>query len=63
MTNYWAGSEDEERQAWERKVRAGGKQYPCPTCKAENALTRHEHNKGYQCDACAAKAEAGIEGY
>ena len=52
-----------ERHAYNRRRAAGGKRYTCPTCLVPNSLTRHEHAQGYQCDACADKAEAGIDGY
>jgi len=29
----------------------------CPTCGAENVLTRADVRKGYQCDSCADMAE------
>ena len=29
----------------------------CPTCGAENVLTREDALLGYQCDACADRAE------
>lgn len=32
---------------------------PCPTCKAENVLTPADRARGYQCDACAVRAERG----
>lgn len=31
----------------------------CPTCGAENVLTRIDMQRGYQCDACADRAERG----
>jgi hypothetical protein len=36
---------------------------PCPTCKAPDRLTRADKAKGYQCDACADRAESGMDGY
>ena len=33
--------------------------YPCPTCGAEDRLTRKDVELGYQCDACADRDEAG----
>lgn len=30
---------------------------PCPTCKAPNRLTPKDVARGYQCDACADRAE------
>ena len=32
---------------------------PCPTCGEQNALTPAERKRGYQCDACAERAEGG----
>jgi len=31
--------------------------YPCPTCKRPNKLTAQDKARGYQCDACADRAE------
>ena len=52
-------SEDEGaiRQQYWRKRNKGGKQFPCPTCKQPHKLTAFEKSKGYQCDACADRAE------
>ena len=36
---------------------------PCPTCKQPNRLTPKDWALGYQCDSCADKAEAGIDGF
>lgn len=33
---------------------------PCPTCGAENRLTRIDETNGYQCDMCADQAERGF---
>jgi hypothetical protein len=33
--------------------------YPCPTCGAENRLTRKDVDLGYQCDICANRDERG----
>ncbi len=30
---------------------------PCPSCGAENVLTRIDAKRGYQCDGCADAAE------
>jgi hypothetical protein len=30
---------------------------PCPKCGAENVLTPADRARGYQCDACADRAE------
>ena len=32
---------------------------PCPTCGEPNRLTPADVKRGYQCDACAARAEGG----
>jgi hypothetical protein len=32
---------------------------PCPNCKAKNRLTPADVALGYQCDACADRAEGG----
>lgn len=37
------------------------RKYKCPTCKAKNVLTRKDVALGYQCDACADRAEKGWE--
>jgi hypothetical protein len=33
--------------------------HPCPSCDAPNRLTRQDVSLGYQCDACADRAESG----
>ena len=33
--------------------------HPCPTCGAKNVLTPADVRCGYQCDACADRAEGG----
>jgi len=38
-------------------LRAGNREYPCPTCNRPNALTAADVHLGYQCDACADRAE------
>lgn len=40
-------------------LRAGKRIYPCPTCKEPNRLTAADKRLGYQCDACADRAEGG----
>ncbi len=32
---------------------------PCPTCKEPNRLTPADRANGYQCNACANRAEGG----
>jgi len=34
---------------------------PCPTCGAPDRLTPADKARGYQCDACADRAERGGE--
>jgi hypothetical protein len=34
---------------------------PCPNCKRPNMLTPADKARGYQCDACADRAERGGE--
>ena len=36
---------------------------PCPTCREPNRLTPADVARGYQCDRCADRAEAGIPGF
>jgi hypothetical protein len=33
---------------------------PCPTCKEPNRLTPADRAKGYQCNACADRAEGAF---
>lgn len=34
---------------------------PCPTCHTPNVLTPEDKARGYQCDACADRAERGYD--
>jgi hypothetical protein len=34
---------------------------PCPTCGARNVLTPKDVSLGYQCNACADRAERGCD--
>lgn len=34
---------------------------PCPTCGEKNRLTQEDVSRGYQCDACADRAERGYD--
>lgn len=34
---------------------------PCPNCEQPNRLTRIDKARGYQCDACADRAERGYD--
>lgn len=49
--------------ALRRSSRGNPRSLACPTCKKPNALTARDARLGYQCDECAARAEAGIPGY
>jgi len=62
---------DEDPEEWGERVRRfrepGGRSalhpgrriHPCPTCKAPRRLTAADVAHGYQCDACADRAEGG----
>ena len=39
--------------------RANPRNLPCPTCGRPNRLTPADVRRGYQCDACADRAEGG----
>lgn len=45
-----------EREAFDRKMYAGGRRFPCPTC-GQPFLTAEQKRQGYQCDRCADKEE------
>lgn len=51
------------KSALRRATRRNPRNLPCPTCGQKNRLTPADRARGYQCDACADKAEAGIDGY
>ena len=44
-------------------TRRNPRNIPCPTCHQPNRLTPADVARGYQCDRCADRAEAGAEGY
>ena len=44
-------------------TRRNPRNLPCPTCREANRLTPADVARGYQCDRCADRAEAGVEGY
>jgi hypothetical protein len=46
-----------ENSALRRATRSNPRDQPCPTCGAENVLTRIDARRGYQCDGCADAAE------
>jgi len=46
-------------------LRAGPREYACPTCGRENVLSLADKRRGYQCDTCADNVErtGGPYGY
>ena len=50
------------RSALRAATRGNPRIYSCPTCKAPRVLTRIDKARGYQCDRCADRAEAGLDG-
>jgi hypothetical protein len=44
-------------------LRAGVRRFSCPTCRQPNKLTKKDKELGYQCDACADRAEGRHDGY
>ena len=44
-------------------TRRNPRNLPCPTCREPNRLTPADVARGYQCDRCADRAEAGVDGY
>lgn len=66
--------EDEDGNIWDPRtmfanpgsaLRAADQNNPrifsCPTCYEPNRLTQKDVNLGYQCDACADRAERGFD--
>ena len=45
--------------ALRRATRSNPRNLPCPTCHEPNRLTPRDRDLGYQCDACADRAERG----
>lgn len=41
-------------------LRAGKREFQCPTCKRKNMLTAEDVKIGYQCDICADITEGRI---
>ena len=39
------------------RAHRGPRNLPCPTCGEKNRLTAADVRRGYQCDACADRAE------
>jgi hypothetical protein len=46
-----------EGSALRASSRHNPRNLPCPTCGTENVLTPADRQRGYQCDACADRAE------
>jgi len=47
------------RSALRAATRSNPRNLPCPTCGMPNRLTPADRARGYQCDACADRAERG----
>jgi hypothetical protein len=45
------------RSALRAATKDNPRNLPCPTCRQPNRLTRIDRARGYQCDACADRAE------
>lgn len=50
----------QEGSALRAATRDNPRDQPCPTCGAENVLTRIDVLRRYQCDRCADAAEGGF---
>jgi hypothetical protein len=68
MPRYYEDGEDREdfaepggRSALRAAARSNPRHLPCPTCQTPNRLTPRDRALGYQCDACADKAERGFD--
>jgi len=51
------------RSALRAASRHNRRNRPCPTCHRRNVLTPADVERGYQCDACADKAEGLNKSY
>lgn len=51
------------RSALHPETARNPRRLPCPTCGAPNRLTPRDRAAGYQCDACADRAEGGWPAY
>lgn len=49
------------RSALRAATRDNPRNLPCPTCGEPNRLTPADRARGYQCDACADRAERGYD--
>jgi len=52
-------AEEGGQSALRAATRRNPRNRPCPTCGAKNRLTPIDVARGYQCDACADRAEGG----
>jgi len=50
------------RSALRASSRRNPRNLPCPNCGAKNRLTPADRARGYQCDACADRAEGSYFG-
>lgn len=48
------------RSALRAASRSNPRNLPCPNCGEPNRLTPKDRALGYQCDACADRAEMGL---
>lgn len=49
------------RSALRAATKSNPRNRPCPTCGVKNRLTPIDVQRGYQCDACADRAERGCD--
>ncbi len=49
------------RSALRAATKNNPRNLPCPNCGAKNVLTPLDRARGYQCDRCADRAEAGLD--
>jgi len=47
------------KSALRAATRSNPRNLPCPSCGCANRLTPADRARGYQCDACADRAEGG----
>ena len=48
------------RSALRAETKDNPRDRPCPTCGAEDVLTRIDVQRGYRCNRCADAAERGV---
>lgn len=49
------------RSALRAATKSDPRIHPCPSCGSPNRLTMQDVRLGYQCDACADRAERGYD--